>query len=127
MSASEAPSPGDIANEFPISPDEAQVIADAMSPLQDLAGAGGAIGSAMEGIPGPGPKLVGIVLQNLATHADLASVSVETLAHAMTFYVESQTKGLEMLFPPPHVAAEQFGNDIQPLAKALERQRGELP
>lgn len=124
MSASDAPSPDEVADRFPVTPDEAQVIADAVSPFQDIAGSGAAIGSAIESAPGPGPKLLGTLLQNLATHVDLASVSAETLARALAFYVDAQAGSFETLFPPPHEAIVQFSDDIAPLTDAIEQSSG---
>lgn len=126
MSAAEPPSPTEIEQEFPITADQAQIIADGLSPLQDITDAGASIGQSAEAIPGPGPKLVGVVLQNLSTHVELASVSVETLARVMEFYVEAQAGSFQDLFPPPQVAIEQFGRDFDPVVQSLSNP-GQLP
>jgi len=119
MSASGEPTPDDLQNEFPINSEEAQAIADAMDPIQNLAGMGSALGSGLEEAPGAGTSLAGSLLKNFSAQADLASVSAETLARAITFYIEAQSESFEVLFPPPHVALQRFGEDIQPLAELL--------
>jgi hypothetical protein len=120
MSASNEPTAEDLQGEFPISAEEAQAIADAMDPIQNIAGMGSALGSGLEEAPGSGTSLVGSLLKNMATQADLASVSAETLARAITFYLDAQHESVEMLFPPPHVALQQFGEDIEPLVELLQ-------
>jgi hypothetical protein len=128
MSASGEPSAEDFQQEFPITPEEAQAIADAMDPIQNVATMGSALGSGLEEAPGAGTSLVGSVLKNMSTQADLASVSAETLARAITFYIEAQQESIDTLFPPPHVAVQRFGEDIEPLAELLrEPGVGELP
>lgn len=120
-----------MADNLPISPEEAQMIADVLRPAEDLMGVGSSLGAAMEQAPGSGPKLMGAVLQHGAAQAQLASVSVETLARAIRFYVDAQTQAAEDLFPPPHVLAEQIKNDVDPLSDAfrstLEEGSGEPP
>jgi hypothetical protein len=119
MSASGGPTADDLQQEFPISSEEAQAIADAMDPIQNIATMGSALGSGLEQAPGSGTSLAGAVLQNMSTQVDLASVSAETLARAITFYIEAQQESIETLFPPPHVAVQQFGEDMEPLVELL--------
>lgn len=121
MSASGPPTPEELALELGISPMEAQQIADAMTPLQDLTGVGSSVGSALTNTPGAGPRLVGTLLQNIAHQVNLASTSVETVARAMEFYIEAQGESLEALFPPPGELATQAGEDAQPLIEAIDR------
>ena len=116
MSANEAPTPDELADEFPIAPEEAQAIADAMSPLQRIAGAGGSFGGALEDVPGAGPQLVGTVLQNISAQVNLASNSAEAAARAIDFYVAAQSGAMEELFPPPQQIAEQLERDAETLA-----------
>lgn len=121
MSASSDPSPGELAERFPISPLEAQAIADAMDPLQDVAGVGSSFGSALENTPGAGPQLVGVVLQNMAFQINTLSTGAETLARAITFYIEAHSKGPDEVFPPPHEAVKQLQTDLEPLAGGLNQ------
>lgn len=121
MSANEPPSPAELEAQLPISSVEAQAIADAMDPLQNLASVGDALGSGLQDAPGTGTSLVGSIFQHASTQLDMASVSAETLARAVQFYVEAQTEGFETLFPPPHVAVQQFSDDIAPIAEMLEK------
>lgn len=123
MSASNEPTADDLQGDFPVSSEEAQAIADAMDPIQNLAGMGSALGSGLEEAPGSGTSLVGSLLKSASAQADLASVSAETLARAITFYLEAQQESIEVLFPPPHVAVQQFEQDIEPLAELI-RERG---
>jgi hypothetical protein len=116
MSAGQPPSPDELADQFPITPDEAQSIADAMSPLQDLAGAGGSFGSALENAPGAGPQLVGTILQNIAAQVNLASNSAEAAARAIDFYVTAQSSAFDELFPPPNQIAAQLEQDAEALS-----------
>lgn len=120
MGASEPPTPDELANEFPITADEAQLIADAMSPLQDIASAGGSVGSAFENAPGVGPQLAGSALNTLATQVDLVSNSAETVARAIDFYVTAQGGAMEELFPPPDQIAAQLDQDAQVVADLLQ-------
>lgn len=122
MSASEPPGPEELADEFPISAMEAQLIADSMTPFQDLTGVGSSFGSAMENAPGPGPKFVGSTLKIISMQVDLASQSVETFARAIDFYVTAQGGALEEAFPPPDVLADQLAGDTQPLFEAVGRE-----
>lgn len=119
MSAS-SPDPDDVAGELPISVEEAQAISDALKPLQDVGDVGSSIGRVMESSPGAGPKLVGAVLQHGAIQAELASVSIETLAQAIQFYADAQTQAAQELFPPPHVLAAQIKGDFEPITGALD-------
>lgn len=121
MSAAGPPSPEELAMELGITPMEAQRIADAMTPLQDLTGVGSSVGSALSNTPGAGPRLVGTLMENISQQVDLASTSVETLARAMEFYIEAQGESLEALFPPPGELAAQAGEDAQPLIEAIDR------
>lgn len=107
----------EIANGLPITPEEAQIIADSLRPVQDLTGVGSSIGSAMEQAPGSGPKLLGAFLQHGAAQAQLMSVSVETIARAISFYIDAQTQTAEELFPPPEVLAKQIKGDIEPVGE----------
>lgn len=116
MSAREPPDPDELVEQFPLSPEEAQAIADAMSPLQNATGVGDSVGNVLEDIPGPGPKLVGSVMRQVSTQVNLASQSAEVLARAITFYAEAQTGSVQNLFPPPYVLADQIQQDIDPAA-----------
>lgn len=127
MSASEPPGPDELADRFPITAVEAQAIADAMSPVQDIASAGASIGAAFENAPGAGPKLVGTVLQNVATHVDLVSNNAETVARAIDFYVTAQGGAVEDLFPPPDRIAQQLEDDAAPLVDLLNNPPGSQP
>lgn len=119
MSASGPPTPQELSDRLGIRPEQAQQIADAMGPVQDLAGVGSSLGSAMEGAPGAGPRLIGALLQNIATQVNFASTSAETVARAFEFYVEAQVGSLETLFPPPEKVAEQVSDDAMPLVEAI--------
>jgi hypothetical protein len=119
MSVSGEPTADDLAAQFPLSAAEAQAIADAMTPFQNIIDVGASGGKVLEDLPGPGLPLAGTMLQHLAAQANLVSVSLETLARALTFYVEAQSKGLAELFPPPHELAAQVERDIQPVSDAL--------
>jgi hypothetical protein len=116
------PTPEEMAAQFPIRPEEAQAIADAMTPLQDLTGVGDSFGGALQNVPGPGPKLVGSVLKNISIQVNLASQSAEAVAHAIDFYVQSQAGALEDLFPPPDVMAQQFEGDVESFGTAFRRE-----
>lgn len=120
MSANEPPSPAELEAQLPLSAAEAQAIADAMDPLQNLASVGDALGSGLEEAPGTGTSLLGAIFQHTSAQLDMASISAETLARAIQFYIEAQTQGFETLFPPPHMAVQQFSEDIAPLAEMLE-------
>lgn len=126
MSASPGDGPGaaELADRFPISPMEAQMIADAMTPIQDLTGVGSSVGSVMESAPGAGPPFVGSVLKTVSVQVNLASQSAETLARAIDFYVTSQTGSAEELFPPPAQMAEQIRQDAEPLRNFIEQGPG---
>jgi hypothetical protein len=112
MSAS-PPTPEDLQRRFPITSAEAQAIADAMSPLQNITGVGDSFGGALEDLPGAGPKLAGTVLRNISTQVNLASQSAETLARAIDFYVTAQGGAMEDLFPPPDQIAAQLEQDVE--------------
>lgn len=117
------PTPDELAARFPISATEAQIIADAMSPLQDLTGIGSSVGDAMENAPGAGPPFVGSVLKTIALQVNLASQSAETIARAIDFYLTAQGEAAEELFPPPEVIAEQLEENarvLQDLAQGPE-------
>lgn len=124
MSANEPPTPSDLEAQLGITAAEAQLIADAMSPLQDLTGVGSSLGSAMASADAPGPAVVGAVLESVALQVNLASTSAETLAHALDFYVQSQSATLEELFPPPSVLAQQVSDDAEPLVQAIAARTG---
>lgn len=117
MSASQDPDVTALADEFPISPDEAEIIAEAITPLQNVTGSAAEVGKALDDAPGPGPQLAGALLQNVAAQVNLASTSFETLARAMKFYAKSQTGAVGDMFPPPEVAVEQAQQDVEPLMK----------
>lgn len=109
----------DVANEFPITPDEAERIADALGPAQQVAGIGSDVGSVMSEAPGAGPQLVGSLLQTLSVQLDLASVSIETLARAVQFYFATQQETAAQLFPPPSEFAAQAQRDFAPLVELV--------
>lgn len=119
MSASEPPGPEALVEEFPITPEEAVAIAEAMGPIQNITGSAGSMGKTLNRAPGVGPKFAGAVLQNISAQVNLASTSFETLARAMQFYIESQSGAAGDLFPPPEVVAAQAEEDIDPLVKLL--------
>lgn len=123
MSASDGPTPEELAERFPISPEEAQAIADAMTPLQNLTDSGASLGNVMEDLPGSGPKLMGTVLRNISTQVNLASQNAEVLARAIDFYVTSQTEGFEELFPPPQVLADQLRQQGETITEAFDQFR----
>lgn len=127
MSAAQPPPPEELQQEFPFSAEEAQAFAEAMGPVQDLLEVGASFGDALEAAPGPGNKLAGALLQQMAAQADLASVSIETIVRAMNFYIEAQVGTFEDLFPPPDVLAEQLQSDVEPLARAVERANDQPP
>lgn len=120
MSANEPPTPDDVAANTPISAAEAQMIADAMTPVQDIAGVGSSFGSAFENAPGVGPQLVGSVLQTIALQVDLASNSAEAVARGIDFYITAQTGTMEELFPPPEQLAEQLRDEAMLLRDLTE-------
>ena len=120
MSAAEPPDPVELERELPVSAVEAEALAEALNPLQDLSAAGASFGSAVSNLDAPGPKLLGTVLQNASTHVELMSISLETIAEAVNFYVQSQTQGAGDLFPPPHVALQQVQDDFEPLRQSIE-------
>lgn len=119
MSASPDPStpPGadDIADQFALTAAEAQIITDAMTPLQDLTSVGDSVGVAMENLPGSGPPFVGSALQSISMQADLAAQSAETFARAIDFYVSAQGGAMEELFPPPDQIATELERNAEPL------------
>jgi len=112
MSTNEPPSAGDLSDRFPITALEAQAIADAMAPVQDIASASASVGSAFENAPGAGPPLVGAVLTTISQQVDMVSQSAEVIARAIDFYITAQGGQMEELFPPPDVLAEQLRGDI---------------
>lgn len=109
----------DVASQFPITPDEAQQIADALGPAQTVAGVGADIGSVLADSPGAGPQLVGALLQNLSVHLDLAAVSVETISRMVNFYIATQKETATEVFPPPSVAVQQAREDFRPLIELV--------
>lgn len=121
MSAEGPPTPEEIVEATGIGPMEAQALANAMQPVQDITGVGGSLGSAMAGTDAAGLRLTGTVLETLSQQVDLASTSVESLARAMEFYIEAQTASFEELFPPPSTLAEQVSDDAMPLVEAIDR------
>lgn len=121
MSAQQPPDPETIVGDLGVDPAEAQALADAMAPLQDLTGVGGSLGSALANVDAPGPQFVGTMLQTVALQANLASTSVESLARAIELYVGTQTESLETLFPPPDRIAAEAGEEAAPLVEALRR------
>lgn len=121
MSAADGPTPDELAEQFPITAEEAQAIADAMTPLQNFMGVGDSLGNSLEDLPGPGPKLVGTVLQNISSQVNLASQNAEVLARAIDFYVTTQADGLEAAFPPPHEIAEQLRQQGETITEAIEQ------
>lgn len=124
MSASEPPTPDEIASEFPISPAEAEQIANAMSPLQRFTGIGDSVGATMEQFPGPGNRLVGAVLRNVSMQVNIAAQSVEMVARIIDFYVTAQGGAIEDLFPPPHVIAQDLQAQMEPASRAWEEEFG---
>lgn len=129
MSAQQPPTPDELVEQLGLTPEEAQAVADAMTPLQDITGVGASVGSALEGAPGAGPQLIGTVLQNIANQVNLASTSVESVARAFEFYIEAQNKSIEQLFPPPSKIAENVSEDVMPLVEAIDRlaEQGQPP
>jgi hypothetical protein len=119
MPPSGPPTPDELQQQFPISPEEAQAIATAMTPLQDITGVGSSLGSAMEGLPGTGPAFAGTVLQTIAAQVNLTSQSAEAVARALQFYVQAQEESFEAAFPPPDVIAEQLQRTVEPLAEGV--------
>lgn len=119
MSASEPPTPDELAREFPLTPEQADAFADAMTPVQDITGVGSSIGSALENAPGAGLPFLGTLLQQASAQADLASVSAETLARALEFYIASQTQTAEELFPPPEQLVAEAQRDAEPVFDLL--------
>lgn len=118
---------GDVANEFPFSPNEAEQIAEALGPAQRVAGIGADVGGVMSDGPGAGPQLVGALLKSLSVHLDLAAVSVETLARAAQFYFATQQEAASGLFPPPSEFVSQAQRDFEPLIELLREQSGQPP
>lgn len=112
------PTPDELVQRFDITADQAQTIADAMEPLQDLTGIGDSIGSALEGAPGAGYPFIGAVLQNIALQVNMVSQSAEVMARAIHFYAEAQGGAVSDLFPPPHVLAGQLQEDFEPARDA---------
>jgi hypothetical protein len=113
------PTAADLEQRFPLSAVEAQAIADAMTPLQNLTGVGGSFGNAMEDLPGPGPKLAGTVLRTVSTQVNLASQSAEVVARAIDFYVTAQGGAVEDLFPPPQEMVTQLERDVEAFSDIL--------
>jgi hypothetical protein len=120
MSANDPPSPDDYAEVLGVSAEEAAAIADAMAPLQSLTSAGSDVGGVLESTPGSGPKLVGLLLQNISTQVELASESAELVARALTFYIEVQSDTSAALIPPPQELADTMRAQYQPLLDLLE-------
>lgn len=120
MSASEAPTPEEMAQEFPITPEQARQLAEALTPLQNFTDIGSATGYTLEELPGPGNKLVGVVLRNVATHVNLASQQAELVARVIDFYVTAQTEGMQDLFPPPEVLAAELEANVDTARQAAE-------
>lgn len=113
--ASDAATVAAMADEFPLTAEEAQLIADAMTPLQNFTDIGSSVGNTLEEMPGSGNRLVGSVLRNISTQVNLASQSVEVLARAIDFYVTAQAGALEDLFPPPDVLAAELEQTSEPV------------
>lgn len=127
MSAQEPPTPEEMAAELPITAEEAESIADAMTPLQNLTDVGSSAGNVMEDLPGPGPKLAGTVLRNVSTQVNLASQSAELVARSIDFYVTAQGGAIEDLFPPPAALAMQLEQDFQTVSEAFPQPGGDGP
>lgn len=117
----------DVANEFPLTPDEAERIADALGPAQQVAGIGSDVGAVIADSPGAGPQFVGSLLQTLSVQLDLAAVSVETLARAAQFYLATQQEAASQVFPPPSEFAAQARRDFEPLVELLREGGFEPP
>lgn len=115
------PGPQEIADNFPISPDEAQIITDALAPVQSLTGVGSSFGSAMESVPGRGPPLLGSALKTIALQVNLAAESTQTFARAIDFYLTAQSGTADDLFPPPEQIADQLERQGQPLMDLFEQ------
>jgi hypothetical protein len=120
MSVSEPPTPEDYKQVLGVTAEEASAIADAMSPLQSLTAAGADVGSVLESTPGTFPKLVGLVLQNMSTQAELASQSAELVARAITFYIEVQSDVPTSVAPPPAEVLELMRMQYQPLINLVQ-------
>jgi len=118
MSAS--PDPEEVASELPISPDEAEAIAAAMDPVQDLLNAGASGGEVVQSLPGAGPSFIGTLAQGIAAQVNAASVTVETVARALRVYVELQGDSLQSIFPPPEQAFSQVQSDLETFQEAVE-------
>ena len=121
MSASPPPTPDELVAELGVTPEDAQQIADAMEPLQDVLGVGSAVGNGLADLDAPGPALVGTMMEQMALQVNAASTSAELLARAGEFYFESQVGSFEDLFPPPDKVAERAGEDAMPAIEALSR------
>lgn len=122
MVTTNGPSPAELEQQLGITAQEAQIVADAMTPVQKLAGAGSGIGSALDNAPGAGPRLVGAMLENIAMHVELTASNVETLARALDFYIQAHGEGVRETFPPPHALMQQVSEDVEPLVEALFRE-----
>jgi hypothetical protein len=120
MSASRPPTPEEYSEVLGVTAEEASAIADAMSPLQSLTAAGADVGSVLESTPGAFPKLVGLVLQNMSTQAELASQSAELAARAITFYIEVQSDAPTSIAPPPGEVLELMRMQYQPLIDLVQ-------
>jgi len=122
MSASEPPTPDDIASEFPVSPDEAIQIADALAPIQRLTGVGDSVGATLEEVPGPGNRLAGTLLRNAALQVGMVSQSAELAARIIDFYITAQGGAVEDLFPPPQEVLKGVRGDFEPATNLFEEQ-----
>lgn len=122
MSAREPATPEELVNEFPITAEEAQAIADAMTPVQNFSDVGASLGNTFEEVPASGPRFLGVILRNLSTQVNLASQNAEVIARAIDFYVTTQTESLEAAFPPPEEIARIIREDFRPLRELASEQ-----
>lgn len=119
MSASGPPTPDEIAQQFDLTPQEADAVANALAPLNQLTSLGEEFGNSLATFDSVGPQLLGVVLQNLSKQVDLAASNTQMIARALQFYIERQQGAATNLVPPPEEAAAQFGEDMRPLVDAI--------
>lgn len=119
MSTVEPIGPTALEQNLGVTAQEAQIIADALEPIEKFGSAASGVGSALQDAPGAGPRLVGVMLENMATAIQFTTLNMQTFTRAVEFYVETQTKGLQEVFPPPSEVKRQVDADLEPLVEAL--------
>lgn len=119
MSARGPPTPAEIIERFDLTPEEAEAVAGAISPINDLTSVGEDVGVLLGNADSPAPQLLGAVLKNVSKQVDLAASNTETMAKAIQFYVARQRGLAGQFLVPPEEAAAQFNEDIRPLVDAL--------